>query len=141
MNEPTSAGLTRRTVVVGTGAAGAGLFLAGCSTAAEPSSGADPGGPAAGTVLGPASEVPVGSAVIYGAEGVVVTRPTDGNFAAFSTVCPHQGCEISRVEDASVVCPCHGSTFALDGAVIEGPAETGLEARQVSVEDGQLTLA
>jgi hypothetical protein len=78
--------LSRRTVIVGGAVA---LGVAGCSSA-------PPAAPAAapGTALGPTSDVPVGSAKIFDAQGVVVTQATAGTFAGFSTVCPHQGCSV-----------------------------------------------
>lgn len=138
--------LSRRTVVVGAGALGTGLVVAGCATEDVDGGGADGTGTAApgtapGTVLGPAAEVPVGSAKIYGAQGVVVTQATGGSFAAFSTVCPHQGCAVAAVEGATIVCPCHGSRFALDGSVEQGPATSGLSSRGVTVANDQLTLS
>ena len=131
--------LTRRAVVTGAGAAavGAGLLAAGCSTAPT----AAPVDDAAGTPVGPAADVPVGSARIFDAAGVVVTQAAAGTYAAFSTACPHQGCAVASVEGESIVCPCHGSTFGLDGGVTQGPAEAPLEPRAITVTDGQITLA
>lgn len=148
MPEPTTpAPLSRRAVIAGAGVLGAGLAVAGCATE-DPvtgggASGGPGGGPAAapGTTLGPAAEVPVGSAKIYPPQGVVVTHADTGTFAAFSTLCPHQGCQVAEVEGATVVCPCHGSTFGLDGGVVKGPAQTGLQSRGVTVENDQLTLS
>ncbi|WP_219413290.1 QcrA and Rieske domain-containing protein [Pseudonocardia nigra] len=140
-SSPASAPVSRRTVVVAAGALGAGVVVTGCSVAETGTGGGAAGAAPAGAVLGPASEVPVGGGRIYDEQGVVVTQPTEGEFAAFSTVCPHQGCTVNRVADAAIVCPCHGSTFALDGAVTQGPATTGLETRAVTVTDGRLTLA
>lgn len=133
--------LSRRTVVVGAGALGAGLVVVGCATEDTGTGEAAPRTSTAGTVLGPATEVPVGSAKIYGTQGVVVTQATGGSFAAFSTVCPHQGCAVAAVEGATIVCPCHGSRFALDGSVEQGPATSGLSSRGVTVANDQLTLS
>ncbi|HYH33043.1 MAG TPA: Rieske (2Fe-2S) protein [Pseudonocardia sp.] len=132
--------LTRRAVVTGAGAAavGAGLLATGCSTAPPPAAPADE---AAGTPVGPASDVPVGSGRIFDATGVVVTQPDAGTYAAFSTTCPHQGCAVTSVEGTNIVCPCHGSMFALDGSVVQGPAESPLESRPITVENGEITLA
>ena len=138
MAEP--APLTRRTVVTGAGAAavGAGLLATGCSTAPPP---AAPAEAAAGTPVGPAADVPVGGARIFGPAGVVVTQPSAGDYTAFSTTCPHQGCAVSSVEGTSIVCPCHGSTFGLDGSVLQGPAEAPLESRAITVTNGEITLS
>lgn len=129
--------VSRRTVVAGGAVAGVGVLLAACSTAAPTA--AAPAA-AAGTALGPTSDVPVGSAKIYTAQQVVVTQATAGTFAGFSTTCPHQGCAVASVTGASIVCPCHGSEFALDGSVTQGPAQTGLSKKAVTVANGSLTL-
>jgi nitrite reductase/ring-hydroxylating ferredoxin subunit len=61
------------------------------------------------------------------AEGVtfvddVILVKAGGTVRALSARCPHLGCTISRVSGNLLVCPCHGSTFHLDGSVVTGPA-------------------
>ncbi|MDL5158356.1 ubiquinol-cytochrome c reductase iron-sulfur subunit [Actinomycetospora termitidis] len=128
--------------------------VAGCAPAPAPPSSADgdggfaPGAPPAGagvaggpgTVLGPAAVVPVGGGVVYPAFAVVVVRATAEDYRGFSAVCPHDGCLVNEVADGSIVCPCHGSRFALDGAVTRGPAEDPLSVRPVRVDRGQVVL-
>jgi nitrite reductase/ring-hydroxylating ferredoxin subunit len=42
-----------------------------------------------------------------------------GRPRAVSGICTHQGCRLALAPDpARLVCPCHGATFALDGAVL-----------------------
>jgi len=42
-----------------------------------------------------------------------------GRLRAVSGVCTHQGCRLAlAAQPARLVCPCHGATFALDGAVL-----------------------
>lgn len=136
----------RRAVVAGAGVAalGVGFVVTGCSTGAETGSsgsGSEGGAvPGAGAALGPASDVPVGGAHVYPDQAVVVTQPTAGTYRGFSTKCPHQGCAVSRIEGTSLVCPCHGSAFALDGSVTHGPAQKGLTAQPVAVTGGQITV-
>lgn len=144
MAEPPARPLSRRTVLTGTGAVavGSGLLATGCSSAG-PASSAGAGGddPGAGTPLGATAEVPVGSGTIFADQGVVVTQATAGSFAAYSTICPHQGCEVGSVTGAEIECPCHGSRFGLDGSVRAGPATRGLDAIAVSVAGDQIVLA
>lgn len=43
----------------------------------------------------------------------------DGRLRAVSGICTHQGCRLAlAARPARLVCPCHGATFALDGAVL-----------------------
>jgi Rieske Fe-S protein len=145
--------LARRTVLVTGGALGAAAALAACggsgegtaasSSAPESSGGPAPSGSAAptGEVLGPVDQVNVGSGVVYDGPKVVVTQPAEGDIRGFTAVCPHQGCLVSEVTNNEILCPCHGSLFsAQDGAVLVGPATTGLTAVDVSVVDDQVVL-
>jgi Rieske Fe-S protein len=136
-------GVPRRTAVAGAVViAGA---AAGCARYAEPAAETPgTGGEAAaeGTVLGAASEVPVGGGKVFTDKKVVVTQPAKGEFKAFSTICTHQGCAVNKIADGTINCPCHGSKFAIkDGSVKAGPAPKPLPAQEVTVtKDGKLTL-
>jgi len=143
--------LARRTVLVTGGALGAAVALAACggsgegeaaSPAPAPSDAPESSGAApAGEVLGPLDQVTVGSGVVYDGPKVVVTQPVEGDIRGFTAVCPHQGCLVSEVTNNEILCPCHGSLFsAEDGAVITGPATTGLAPVTVSVADNQVVL-
>ncbi|MFL5906240.1 MAG: FAD-dependent oxidoreductase [Solirubrobacterales bacterium] len=59
-----------------------------------------------------------------------VYRDDSGELHSLSARCTHLGC-IVRFNGAERTwdCPCHGSRFALDGEVIEGPAVHPLEPR------------
>jgi Rieske Fe-S protein len=95
-----------------------------------------------GTVLGMASEVPVGGGKVYTAAKVVVTQPSKGQFKAFSAVCTHVGCVCNQVADGTINCPCHGAKFKItDGSVVAGPAPAPLPAAKVTVSGGKLLLA
>ncbi len=128
--------LDRRTVLRGAGAIGASAaalpLLSACGSG---SSGA--GTPA--TVSVPTSSIPVGGGLIQ--SKVVVTQPAEGTFKAFSAVCPHQGCSVDSVSDDVITCPCHGSTFsATDGALLGGPAPTGLEVLIATVDGADVVV-
>ncbi len=95
----------------------------------------------AGTVLGAASEIPVGGGKIYAAAKVVVTQPARGRYRAFSAVCTHVGCIMSEVANGTIDCPCHGSQFTVTtGAVVTGPAPAPLPKKQVKIVNGQVVL-
>jgi Rieske Fe-S protein len=106
-----------------------------------PSSPAKKSAKPAGTVLGAASEIPVGGGTIYKAAKVVVTQPARGQFKAFSAVCTHAGCTMSAVANGTIDCPCHGGQYKItNGAVVAGPPPSPLPARPVKVVNGQVVL-
>ncbi len=60
---------------------------------------------------------------------VAVSRDASGKVTKRSAVCTHMGCIVRwNVAESTWDCPCHGSRFKPDGAVISGPAETPLAA-------------
>jgi Rieske Fe-S protein len=60
---------------------------------------------------------------------------------AYSSVCPHLGCAVDFDADATKFkCPCHHSTFALDGKVEGGPAPRPMDRLEVQEKDGVVTV-
>lgn len=111
MTNPTPHTCSRRMFILGSAATFAGAFLAAC--------GQEPTAELAKT------EVPVGSAVIM--DRFIIAQPTEGNFVAYSSMCPHQGAKITVVNGDEVRCTKHGSTFSIvDGSVTSGPSKTGM---------------
>ncbi|MDO3403468.1 Rieske (2Fe-2S) protein [Mycolicibacterium neoaurum] len=125
--------LGRRQMVVGSAmAVGALGAVAACGSADAPSAAPQtPSEPAENTELAKTADVPVGSALVV--DGIVLTQEQPGRIRGFSTVCPHAGCAVSKVTGAEVICPCHGSSFGLDGAVLTGPAHGPLTPVDVVV--------
>lgn len=73
-----------------------------------------------------------GGILSLGLRKVAVYRDYDNTLQAFSAVCPHMGCVVQWNQDEkSFDCPCHGSRFATDGTVLNGPAKTDLSKIQV----------
>lgn len=113
-------------------------------TSGSPTSSSDASGPSNGTDIGAASAVPVGGGASFNdpvtnVPGIVV-QPERGEFIAFSAICPHAGCVVAFNSAQDLfVCPCHGSTFnGRTGAVIQGPATTGLTPISVELSKGDL---
>jgi glycine/D-amino acid oxidase-like deaminating enzyme/nitrite reductase/ring-hydroxylating ferredoxin subunit len=66
-----------------------------------------------------------GQAAVLRAEGrpVAAYRDEDGRLHAVSARCTHLGCTVAFNEaEKTWDCPCHGSRFDVDGAVLHGPA-------------------
>ena len=150
MTAPTS--LTRRALlsagsatVVGAGA----LALAACSSPTPGGSGSGSGTApntpkiAAGTEVVKVADIPVGGtkASKIGDVPVLLSQPTAGTVMCFSAVCTHQGCTVGAgAKDFD--CSCHGSKFnAETGAVLNGPAVTGLTAIKVTVSGDAVVTA
>jgi cytochrome b6-f complex iron-sulfur subunit len=49
----------------------------------------------------------------------------DNHLLAQTAICTHRACKIRATENG-FLCPCHGSTFDLSGAVTRGPARRNL---------------
>lgn len=58
-----------------------------------------------------------------------------------SSVCPHAGCFIDYEEkEQRFLCPCHGSTFALDGKRTAGPAPRDMDTLATEVRAGKVLV-
>jgi nitrite reductase/ring-hydroxylating ferredoxin subunit len=91
------------------------------------------GGARVGSVddIGPGS----GAVVRVGGQQCAVYRDDAGGLHSVSARCTHLGCLV-QFNDAERAweCPCHGSRFNVDGAVIQGPANSPLERRGLEAQ-------
>jgi nitrite reductase/ring-hydroxylating ferredoxin subunit/uncharacterized membrane protein len=73
--------------------------------------------------------------------GVLLVRK-EKNLYGLIDRCSHRGCSLheGNLEEDTVVCPCHGSTFRLDGSIVKGPAASPQPALQVRVEHGKVEV-
>ncbi|MGW0172659.1 Rieske (2Fe-2S) protein [Rhodococcus sp. NPDC003322] len=128
--------VSRRAFVTGACAAGC-LAIAGCGSGGASGSAPEASGP----VQVPVGDVPVGGGVILASNRVVVTQPESGIFRAFSAVCTHDRCLVSRISNGLIVCGCHGSAFSVtDGSVVRSPAQKALPQRSVELVGDTLTI-
>ena len=68
----------------------------------------------------------------FGAKLYAVHRDDDGRLHSFSARCPHLGCIVGwNGADRAWECPCHGSRFAADGSLVQGPATADLPAEEL----------
>jgi glycine/D-amino acid oxidase-like deaminating enzyme/nitrite reductase/ring-hydroxylating ferredoxin subunit len=69
-----------------------------------------------------------GGIIRDGNKKVAAARDRDGKLHLCSAVCTHLGCHVHwNSTEQCWDCPCHGSHFAPDGAVLNGPALSPLE--------------
>jgi len=58
---------------------------------------------------------------------------SDGITNVFSSRCTHLGCKINHLQNSELQCPCHGSSFMLDGSVVKGPALRALDKLEFEI--------
>jgi cytochrome b6-f complex iron-sulfur subunit len=79
-----------------------------------------------------------GEAFVPPGRNVAVFRDEEG-VHAISTVCTHLGC-IVKANPNGFECPCHGSGFQKDGAVVKGPAPKPLPWLKVTKSGSGFTI-
>jgi nitrite reductase/ring-hydroxylating ferredoxin subunit len=75
------------------------------------------------------ADVPAGEGRVLRRAGqpVAVYRAPDGTLTERSAVCPHLFCVVDwNSAEKTWDCPCHGSRFAVDGTVVNGPSRAPL---------------
>jgi Rieske Fe-S protein len=141
---------SRREFLKAGAAAAAGLAFVGCSVFATK---IDPDLKVA--AVGQEARIPVtaqpwlasgdGSMAIEieGAEDkILLFRTPKGALAAVSMSCTHFGCDVEySLKAGHIVCPCHGSEFANDGAVLEGPAKDPLKSYPVRRDGSDIVIS
>ena len=139
----TRATVLRSAAALAVGGSGAAV-LAGCADPDAPSGVAAPPSGGGEKVTVAAADVPVGGVVsqTVGEDPVLVAQPTEGEFVAFSAVCPHAGGIVAPAGELVGQCPLHGSQFDLgDGAaVLAPPAQKPLAEYPLTVSGDQLEL-
>ncbi|OIB58551.1 FAD-dependent oxidoreductase [Natrialba sp. SSL1] len=73
-----------------------------------------------------------GTVIRRGGKPMACARDADGDLHATSAVCTHMYCLVEWNDaECSWDCPCHGSRFAPDGEVLQGPANEGLSSASI----------
>jgi len=66
-----------------------------------------------------------------------LARLADGGFIALSIRCTHLGCSINWEDSKKrFLCPCHSSSFSIDGDVLNPPAPSALDYFPIKIESG-----
>ena len=75
-------------------------------------------------------------------QGQVLLLRDGDSVRALSARCTHLGCTVTLAADGeSLVCPCHGSEYDLEGNVVGGPAPRPLQVLEVEhLEDGSCVV-
>jgi nitrite reductase/ring-hydroxylating ferredoxin subunit len=66
----------------------------------------------------------------------------DDRIYALADRCSHRGCSLhdGQLSGDEVTCPCHGSTFRLDGSVVKGPATAPQPTFDVRTSGGKVEI-
>ena len=56
----------------------------------------------------------------------IILNRVDNDLQIYSSRCTHLGCNINKLENGKLICPCHGSQFDQHGKVLKGPATASL---------------
>lgn len=81
----------------------------------------------------------VGGSIVNGE--IVIGRVSTTSFVAISAACTHQGTTVEfQLPQNQFFCPNHGSTFALDGSVTQGPAQKSLTKYNTSLNGTNLRI-
>jgi Rieske Fe-S protein len=63
---------------------------------------------------------------------IAIWKSRDGRAHALDASCTHKGCAVTwNNADQTWNCPCHGSIFSREGAVLHGPATEPLKPARV----------
>lgn len=118
--------------------AGAVAF-AGVGVARMPKPGVMPG-KLSDVKIGPAGSYPIADQPVRVPGQNLFLMHTAKGFSAISAICTHLGCIINPTPEG-FLCPCHGSRFAGDGRVVQGPAGSPLTCYSLSLAaDGQIVV-
>jgi len=83
-------------------------------------------------------KIPAGEGAVLSIRGtkLAVYRNAEGALTGLSPVCPHLGCFVHwNNAEKSWDCPCHGSRFDTQGRVLNGPAVSPLEHRDIPADE------
>lgn len=96
------------------------------------------GGP---VTAGRIDDFPPGTVTLVSSGQFFLVRGEDGGFLALYHKCTHLDCVVLWEEaEGRFQCPCHGSVFQMDGAVLNPPAPRPLAHFPISFEDGKVIV-
>lgn len=78
----------------------------------------------------------------YGEDAIFVVKMSANVVVVYDAACPHVRCRLLfNDKTAQFDCPCHKSTFGIDGVRLSGPARRNMILAQSEVVDGQVIVS
>ncbi|NQU32746.1 MAG: ubiquinol-cytochrome c reductase iron-sulfur subunit [Bacteroidetes bacterium] len=75
---------------------------------------------------------PTNKEISFQGDFILVNKDSEVN--VYSSRCTHLGCKINQHSNNQLLCPCHGSTFGLDGIPTKGPAVLPLKKMKFEID-------
>lgn len=92
-------------------------------------------------VAGKVDEIPDNSVTEFSEGNFYLVRGKDGGFMALYRRCPHLGCAVEWSDSKErFYCPCHASSFDMNGDFVSQPVPKALDLFEVSFRDGQVVV-
>jgi len=83
-----------------------------------------------------------GKIIKFGRKPVILIRPDESEWLAFSATCTHLNCTVQyKAEEKRIWCACHNGFYDLSGKVLSGPPPRPLEEYTVHIRDDQVIVA
>ncbi|MEW6580121.1 MAG: Rieske (2Fe-2S) protein [Chloroflexota bacterium] len=90
---------------------------------------------------GRVEDFPPGSVTPFNEGRFYLVRLADGGFLALYRKCTHLGCAVPwDPAQGKFVCPCHASTFEMDGELLNPPAPRPLDRFPVTIGGGEIKV-
>ena len=90
---------------------------------------------------GKVEDFPNGSVTHIANGRFYLVRLAEGGFLALYQRCTHLGCSVPWDQNAGqFICPCHSSSFSVEGELLNPPAPRPLDLFAVTIVDGIVTV-
>lgn len=82
-----------------------------------------------------------GTAMVTSSLGtMLVVRSGTASVSAFTATCTHQQCTVTGFTEGVFQCPCHGSRYDTNGAVVRGPSTTNLRRFNATITNDVISI-
>ena len=82
-----------------------------------------------------------GTAIVTSSLGtMLVVRSGTASVSAFTATCTHQQCTVTGFTEGVFQCPCHGSRYDTNGAVVRGPSTQNLRRFNATITNDVISI-